>query len=1085
MRKLELISLENVTSGGVTTTYNQMNLEKEESETFYKIETDSSNQDYHRLPNTIPAARGFHFKFTPTNTINSGPTVTLVSRYTGNSSGNQAERVDVTFFAGKMYFSIYISGVAKVCQSNSTTWTAGQEYDIHWVSDSSTGMKLYIDGVVQTITNASTNAMPSSTGNIFIGGNIPVNIRYISSKISKISLWSVNRTPAQILSDVTTDLDGTESNLIAYYPLTEGTGSTIDSLPLPSYQATLNTSNAGGSTYINSNMWDANTTSVTQNDRIDLGASVENNVKTTEFWFKVPVTTNSGTSKFSMISSYDVSNANRGKQIVSINKGVLDWEIFTTGTSSVTISSNAGTYFNAGQYYHVALINTAGVIAIYINGVLQAGSLGSPVTQLKSISVKTYINGLFNPLSELGNFTIKNLQYWTISRTPTQISSDKDTYYPSGTLGLKESFHFTDATGATSTGVNGTVGTITTSVGGLTRINNIIREDFTNTSPVVVTSTVKTEEFDLFVGEAINVKTEGVNIDNIANTESGTTNSFRLPTTANNNEIFNYLNLIGSVSNFPYEDNYVRYSEGGVELITNGRLKVNEMSEKGYKVEVLHGKNDFFDKIRGKFLHEAYEPFKTTLSEMRHQETTLCNTIAVRDAEGYCVPLMDLGGINPIADYQQTIGYYLDFGLDKIANAIGYTYTNIGLDLKDYVFTKSEPPTFDTRATSFVSNRLFSRFEEIVEEQRLIWSHVMTVNGILNFEQMLMRVIAGNGLPNDPDINILVNGVTIATYTLTVGGALTSTTLNSSPTEFNAGDLIQIYFDATGIGSGTSVYLTDAYFKGYYTLGYKVYHENILGEYTQTEFVKNILQTFNLGVNVNAINNTIELYSLNSVYGDGGVINDFSRYYDKTESRVFQSSYGKNNKFKYKYVENDSSIANSNGIMNANNTNEDKTIIDSSLTASLNYTPITLGSIEALLTSVEAYDSQSVNAKTSNIGDRFNQVIRVETDVSDPVTVSYIDKNSVTTSVTSDQSFLTFGGLDWNTLIDTQFNNLRDKVLNRYEKYTVIMNVPLNIINEYDFKEKIYIRELGSNFVVNNITTLKGGLNKWELIKIN
>ena len=107
------------------------------------------------------------------------------------------------------------------------------------------------------------------------------------------------------------------------------------------------------------------------------------------------------------------------------------------------------------------------------------------------------------------------------------------------------------------------------------------------------------------------------------------------------------------------------------------------------------------------------------------------------------------------------------------------------------------------------------------------------------------------------------------------------------------------------------------------------------------------------------------------------------------------------------------------------------------------------------------------------MGNRFNQVIRVETTGADPVNVSYKDKNGSTVTVTSDQTFLTFGGLDWSTLIDTQFNNLRDKVLNRYEKYTVIMNVPLNVINEYDFKEKVYIRELGSNFVVNNITTFK------------
>lgn len=831
-------------------------------------------------------------------------------------------------------------------------------------------------------------------------------------------------------------------------------------------------------------VYDTTTTPPTDNDRILLGNSIEDGVKTTEFWFKTPTTTTSGTAKISMLSSYDAGNANRGRQIVSINNGIIDWQLFTTGTSSVTISSNAGAYFNAGQYYHLALVNDGGFISIYIDSVLQSGGAGAPITELKTISVDTYINGLFSPLSELGDFTIKNLQYWNTARTLIELTADKDVYYPAFTTDLRETWHFTNNTGATTTGVHGTAATITTDTGGITRINNVIREDFSHTSSGTTTS-VNTQEFDLFVGEAINVKTQGVNIDNISNTESGTTNSFQLPTTANNNKIFDYLNLVGSISDFPYRDNYVRYSEGGVELIRNGRLKVNEMSNKGYKVEVLHGINDFFDKIRGKFLHEAYEPFRSTLNEMRYQDTTLCNTTAIRDAEGYCVPLMDLSGVNPIADFQQTVGYFLDFGLSKISNSIGYSYTNTGIDLTDYVFTKSEPPTFDTRATSFVSNRYFAGYEEILQETRLVWSHVMTVKGVINFEQIRLRVIAGSGIPNDPDVNIMVDGVLLATYTLGVGSTVFDTTLNTSPIEYDAGSVIQIFFDATGIGSGNSVYLVDAYFKGFYTLGYKVYHENILGDYNQTDFVKNIMQTFNLGINVNSISKEVELYSLNKVYGNGGVINDFSKYYDETKKRIFKSSYGKNNKFTYKYIEKDVSFVKSDGILVANNTNEDKKIIESELTASSNYTPLTLGAIDALLTSVTAYDSKSINAKPTNIGDRFNQVIRVETDATNPVTVSYIDKAGTTGNVISDQSFLTFGGLDWSTLIDTQFNNLRDKVLNRYEKYTVIMNVPLHIINEYDFKEKVYIRELGSNFVVNNITTLKGGLNQWELIKIN
>ena len=1317
MRKLELVTTKEVTSGGVTTTYNQMNLYEKENTSFVKL--DKTYKDHVKFsPNLINGVRTVLLKV-KINNVNSANFNVIMHQPPG--SGNNAFRSVLHSQDGtlRMYNQRRLSGVNNDIKSNSTM-IYGQWYYIAYVIDSSSGIRMLIDNVQQSDTNSTTNAITVSSSTwLNFSGQLNTDSLYSDMEVESMSLFTTALTNTEVSNYENHTFDGTETGLREHYNLNEGSGATTSGL-ITSYDGDLLTNNSGGLSYINSNIWDEIINNL--GDRINLGNSVEDGVKTTEFWFKTPTTTTSGTAKISMLSSYDVGNANRGRQIVSINNGIIDWQLFTTGTSSITISSNAGAYFNAGQYYHLALVNNGGLISIYIDSVLQFGGVGSLITELKTISVNTYINGLFNPLSELGDFTIKNLQYWNTARTlieltadkdvyypafttnlretwhftnntgatttgvhgttgtistntstsitynkmnlnsggtanndrinlgntvgnnirtiaffwtptvtynsgssnneimarwspgssPTgefligmysgiiylglrnttyfsigtnsnswnagqeyhlafiidpstgtrievdgvvqtatnvrttdtmtlsddlfigggsglgivnnqarfrnlqfwntartsgQIATDKTTYYPAGTTDLKETFHFANETGITTTGENGNTGTITTSnAGGVThinstvresftvgtvidplpRINNIIREDFTHTSSGGGTVTVvDTQEFDLFVGEAINVKTQGVNIDNISNTESGTTNSFQLPTTANNNKIFDYLNLVGSVSDFPYKDNYVRYSESGVELIRNGRLKVNEMSNKGYKLEVLHGINDFFDKIRGKFLHEAYEPFRSTLNEMRHQDTTLCNTTAIRDAEGYCVPLMDLSGVNPIADFQQTVGYFLDFGLSKISDSIGYSYTNTGIDLTDYVFTKSEPPTFDTRATSFVSNRYFAGYEEILQETRLVWSHVMTVKGVINFEQIRLRVIAGSGVPNDPDVNIMVNGVLLASYTLVVGGAVFNTTLNTSPVEFDAGDVIQIFFDATGIGSGNSVYLVDAYFKGFYTLGYKVYHENILGDYNQTDFVKNIMQTFNLGINVNSISKEIELYSLNTVYGNEGVINDFSKYYDETKKRIFKSSYGKNNKFTYKYIEKDVSFVKSDGILVANNTNEDKKIIESELTASSNYTPLTLGAVDALLTSVTAYDSKSINAKPTNIGDRFNQVIRVETEVTNPVTVSYIDKAGNTGNVISDQSFLTFGGLDWSTLIDTQFNNLRDNVLNRYEKYTVIMNVPLHIINEYNFKEKVYIRELGSNFVVNNITTLKGGLNQWELIKIN
>ena len=169
----------------------------------------------------------------------------------------------------------------------------------------------------------------------------------------------------------------------------------------------------------------------------------------------------------------------------------------------------------------------------------------------------------------------------------------------------------------------------------------------------------------------------------------------------------------------------------------------------------------------------------------------------------------------------------------------------------------------------------------------------------------------------------------------------------------------------------------------------------------------------------------------------------------------------------------------------ANNTNEEKTIVNSELTASINYTPLMVGAVSAKLTTVDGYNVQLTNAKANSIGNRFNKVIRIEDTVTDPVTISYKNSSGVVSNVTSDQSILSFGGFDWNTIIDNNYSNLRDNVLNRYAKFTVVCNVPFYVINNYDFKEKVYIDVLGGSFVVASVSTLKGGLSEWELIKIN
>ena len=70
MRKLELVTTKEVSSGGVTTTYNQMNLESGVSLDYQRLNFNSSgtaNQDVLNVGNTVMNnTRTFSFFFTPT-----------------------------------------------------------------------------------------------------------------------------------------------------------------------------------------------------------------------------------------------------------------------------------------------------------------------------------------------------------------------------------------------------------------------------------------------------------------------------------------------------------------------------------------------------------------------------------------------------------------------------------------------------------------------------------------------------------------------------------------------------------------------------------------------------------------------------------------------------------------------------------------------------------------------------------------------------------------------------------------------------------------------------------------------------------
>jgi hypothetical protein len=107
-------------------------------------------------------------------------------------------------------------------------------YDGRGGASAADGITIYVDGVAMPmfrINNASYVAMSNTSAILQIGREGGLTNQY-NGGLDEIRLWNVARTPAQIQSNMSSELVGTESGLQAYWRLNDGGGAAVsDSSP--------------------------------------------------------------------------------------------------------------------------------------------------------------------------------------------------------------------------------------------------------------------------------------------------------------------------------------------------------------------------------------------------------------------------------------------------------------------------------------------------------------------------------------------------------------------------------------------------------------------------------------------------------------------------------------------------------------------------------------------------------------------------------------------------------------------------------------------------------------------------------------
>ncbi len=99
---------------------------------------------------------------------------------------------------------------------NTNTW-----YHVALVYSSTAGtLKFYVNGLLlDTVTN---NSFPSIAGNVPISMGAWSNGRFFNGVMDEVRIWNVARTQSEIQSNMNSELAGTETGLVAYYPFNQG-----------------------------------------------------------------------------------------------------------------------------------------------------------------------------------------------------------------------------------------------------------------------------------------------------------------------------------------------------------------------------------------------------------------------------------------------------------------------------------------------------------------------------------------------------------------------------------------------------------------------------------------------------------------------------------------------------------------------------------------------------------------------------------------------------------------------------------------------------------------------------------------------
>lgn len=426
-------------------------------------------------------------------------------------------------------------------------------------------------------------------------------------------------------------------------------------------------------------------------------------------------------------------------------------------------------------------------------------------------------------------------------------------------------------------------------------------------------------------------------IAEVKDRQASYTNSFAVPKTPNNVQIFGGLGIPSDTSRIPYLKPDCRMKIEGFDFIVKGWINVTDTND-DYKIYIYSGIINFFKEIGNKTLGDP----ELDLTEIDHKKD-LNSVIQSFSNPNYKYLITDYNGLTHFGDNDSKINIdhlvpsvRVKYLWDKIHEKAGFKYKGKIFETEDFINLFLTYP-------KFIAIDILTLIKENSGSKSLGTTNIPTndpnlhyiplqVNGYVNNQYFLtpetglykltFQVNSNRDFYIDYLLCINQEGIPYASKNYTL---LTYTDENNySQTiylnvQLNAGDRIYFFAWWRQVPNGALNWTANYNIKWELFKNGEVAFSNELKDFPRTDFVKEILNRFGLTPFFNEFSNTIDYLTITERINDAEVIDWSEKFIERTSESYVYESYAQQNIFSCQY--NDKEGVYSDGIIKISNLN--------------------------------------------------------------------------------------------------------------------------------------------------------------------